>query len=81
MSFWNQFNWTTKAILILLAGMVFVVSVLALIRVDVFPEGLSKTKDESAVLVVPAPDPHWFCGLLRLIFSVVQVLIMKSSGS
>jgi len=57
MSFWNQFNWTTKAILILLAGMIFVVSVLALIRVGVFPEGWSKTKDDSAVLVVPAPEP------------------------
>ena len=57
MSFWNQLNWTTKAILILLAGMVFVVSVLTLIRVGVFPEGWSKTKDESAVLVVPAPEP------------------------
>ncbi|GAG81958.1 unnamed protein product, partial [marine sediment metagenome] len=57
MSFWNQFNWTTKAILILLAGMVFVVSVLILIRVGVFPEGWSKTKDASAILVVPAPEP------------------------
>ena len=57
MSFWNQFNWTTKAILILLAGMVFVVSVLALIRVGVFPEGWLKTEDGSAVLVVPAPEP------------------------
>jgi uncharacterized protein YraI len=57
MSFWNQFNWTTKAILILLAGMVFVVFVLTLIRVGVFPEGWPKTKDESADLVVPVPEP------------------------
>jgi uncharacterized protein YraI len=57
MSFWNQFNWTTKAILILLAGMVFVVSVLALIRVGVFPEGWPNTEDGSADLVVPVPEP------------------------
>ena len=57
MSFWNQFNWTTKAILILLAGMVFVVSVLTLIRVGVFPEGWPKTEDQSADLVVPTPEP------------------------
>jgi len=57
MSFWNQFNWTTKAILILLAGMVFVVSVLTLIRVGVFPEGWSNTEYEGVDLVVPAPEP------------------------
>ena len=57
MSFWNQFNWTTKAILILLAGMVSVVSVLTLIRVGVFPDGWLKTEDESADLIVPTPKP------------------------
>ena len=57
MSFWNQFNWTTKAILILLAGMISVVAVLTLIRVGVFPEGWPKTEDQSADLVVPAPEP------------------------
>jgi len=57
MSFWNQLHWTTKAILILLAGMVAVVSVLTLIRVGVFPEGWSKTEYESPDLVVPTPGP------------------------
>ena len=57
MNFWNQFHWTTKAILILLAGMVSVVFVLTLIRVGVFPEGWLKTEDQIADLVIPTPEP------------------------
>ena len=56
MQFWNQFTWSTKAILVVLAGMILLLGLLTLIRIGDFsfdwPFNSSAEKD----LVVPTPQ-------------------------
>jgi uncharacterized protein YraI len=76
MQFWNQFNWTTKAILIVLAGMIFLLGFLTLIRVGDFSFNWPFNSSVETDLIVPTPEEG-----VPMVSAVVDTDILGNPGN